>query len=192
MTGPLGVMVVDLDCRSAAMVEAVAALLFEGFRLASPGSWPTLESAREEVLESCGPGRISRVAVREDGAPVGWVGGIPGYGANVVELHPLVVAPGYRGRGIGRALVADLERLARGLGAHTLWLGSDDEQYQTSAGGVDLYPDVWRHIADLRDLRGHPLGFYLKCGFVVVGLLPDANGPGKPDIFLAKRVVRGS
>jgi hypothetical protein len=27
-------------------------------------------------------------------------------------------------------------------------------------------------------------------GFVVVGVLPDANGPGKPDMLMAKRVGR--
>jgi len=28
----------------------------------------------------------------------------------------------------------------------------------------------------------------MKLGFAIVGVLPDANGPGKPNILLAKRV----
>jgi hypothetical protein len=32
----------------------------------------------------------------------------------------------------------------------------------------------------------HPFEFYRKVGFVIVGLLPDANGYGKPDIFARK------
>jgi aminoglycoside 6'-N-acetyltransferase I len=32
--------------------------------------------------------------------------------------------------------------------------------------------------------------FYRKLGFVIVGVVPDANGPGKPDILMAKRVGR--
>jgi aminoglycoside 6'-N-acetyltransferase I len=30
--------------------------------------------------------------------------------------------------------------------------------------------------------------FYQKLGYVIVGVIPDANGPGKPDIMMAKRV----
>jgi len=30
--------------------------------------------------------------------------------------------------------------------------------------------------------------FYQKLGFVIVGVMPDANSFGKPDIYLAKRV----
>jgi aminoglycoside 6'-N-acetyltransferase I len=55
-------------------------------------------------------------------------------------------------------------------------------------GGVDLYPGVLQHISQISNLRDHPFEFYQKLGFEVVGIIPDANGPGKPDILMAKRV----
>ena len=64
----------------------------------------------------------------------------------------------------------------------------DDEDYQTSLSGIDLYPTPFEHLARIRNVRGHPYEFYLKVGFSLVGVLPDANGPGKPDIFMAKRL----
>ena len=134
------------------------------------------------------PGKVCRVARDADGRVLGWVGGRHAY-ARVWELHPLVVVPSAQGRGIGRALVADLEARVRERGALTLMLGSDDEDDMTTLGGVDLYPNVWTHIATIRNLRGHPFAFYQKCGFVIVGVVPDANELGKPDILMAKRVA---
>jgi aminoglycoside 6'-N-acetyltransferase I len=180
--------IVDLDCADEALGQRVAALLVEGFRESHPEAWPDLDAALAEVRESCAPDRISRVAVDDDGAVLGWIGGISQYDGNVWELHPLVVSVAHRRRGLGRALVADLEALARERGALTLWLGSDDESEQTSLSGVDLYPNVCRHIAGIRNLRDHPYEFYEKLGFVIVGVMPDANGRGKPDIYMAKRV----
>jgi aminoglycoside 6'-N-acetyltransferase I len=78
--------------------------------------------------------------------------------------------------------------MAANGGALTLQLGSDDEDEMTSLAGVDLYPDPLRHLAKLTNRKDHPFGFYLKCGYAVVGVVPDANGLGKPDILLAKRV----
>jgi aminoglycoside 6'-N-acetyltransferase I len=49
---------------------------------------------------------------------------------------------------------------------------------------------VLGHARRIRNLRRHPYGFYQKLGYVVVGVLPDANGRGRPDIFMAKRVAR--
>jgi len=87
------------------------------------------------------------------------------------------------------ALVQDLESFVVGRGALTLWLGSDDENDETSLSGVDLYSDVPASIRDLEKVRGeHPYEFYLRLGFRVTGVMPDANGRGKPDIFFAKRV----
>jgi len=80
----------------------------------------------------------------------------------------------------------------RARGVLTLWLGTDDEDDRTTLSRVDLYPDPLEHLARIRNLRGHPYEFYQKMGFVIVGVIPDANGWGKPDIFMAKRVGSGS
>lgn len=180
--------ITDLVAHDLAAVQQVAALLVEGFREQAPDAWPTLADALAEVHESFGADRLSRIAVDERGTVVGWVGGIRQYDGHVWELHPLVVAPAQRGRGIGRALVTDLEEQVRRRGALTLWLGTDDETGQTSLAGVDLYPAPWEQIARIRNLRRHPYEFYQRLGFAIVGVMPDANGLGKPDIFLAKRV----
>jgi aminoglycoside 6'-N-acetyltransferase I len=56
--------------------------------------------------------------------------------------------------------------------------------------GINLYPQVWDHLAHLRNLKRHPYEFYQKQGYMIVGVMPDANGLGKPDILMAKSVVR--
>ena len=99
-----------------------------------------------------------------------------------------MVHPDYQRRGVGRALVADLEDNVRRRGGTTIWLGADDENNQTSLGGIDMYPNVLDHLSNIRNLNNHPYEFYLKVGFTIVGVIPDANGPGKPDIMMAKRV----
>ena len=88
--------------------------------------------------------------------------------------------------------MADLEIQVQAQGGLTLWLGTDDEDDGTTLSNVDLYPNVWEHIADIRNLKGHSYEFYQKLGFVIVGVLPDANGLGKPDIFMAKRLSGGN
>jgi aminoglycoside 6'-N-acetyltransferase I len=180
--------IVDLRPDAVELVRQAAAVLVAAFAEHYPGSWDDLPSALAEVRESFGAGRISRVALDADGRVAGWIGAIRGYGGNAWELHPLAVRPDAQGRGVGRALVRDLEALARERGATTLYLGTDDEDGRTSVSGIDLYPDVLEHARHISNPGRHPYGFYEKLGFVVVGLLPDANGFGKPDILMAKRV----
>jgi aminoglycoside 6'-N-acetyltransferase I len=171
----------------AALIDPAAQLLLDAFR-GKTADWQDFESARAEVLESLAPDRISRVMVDASGAITGWIGAIVSYGGRVWEIHPLVVSPSHRRRGIGRALVADLEQLAASRGALTLWAGSDDENDETTLSGADLYADIPGALRTIRNLRDHPYEFYLRVGFSIAGVLPDANGRGKPDIFLAKRV----
>jgi aminoglycoside 6'-N-acetyltransferase I len=180
--------IADLHPEDTAAIEQAAHALVAGFRDQAPDAWPDLVEARSEVQQALEPGKVCRVARDADGRVLGWIGGQHSY-ARVWELHPLVVIPSAQRRGIGRALVADLEVQVRQRGGLTILLGSDDETDMTTLSGVDLYPDVWPHVANIRNLRGHPYEFYQKCGFVIVGVVPDANGLGKPDILMAKRVA---
>jgi aminoglycoside 6'-N-acetyltransferase I len=166
------------------LVDQVGLMLWEGFRVRWPEAWPDLASAAAEVEESLGEGRMSLVAVSAE-EPVGWVGAIPTYD-HAWELHPLVVAVGRQGEGIGRALVEELHQRIAKSGGGTIYLGTDDQDGSTSASGIDLYPDPLLHLAKLEG--DHPFQFYRKLGYVLVGIIPDANGPGQPDILMAKRI----
>jgi aminoglycoside 6'-N-acetyltransferase I len=181
--------IIDLTADNEQAIQQAAELLMIGFRDMAPDAWPNMEAALEEVREALEPGRICRIALDEAGNVTGWIGGIiGGYDNNVWELHPLVVHPDKQGQGIGRALVHDLEAQVKQRGALTLMLGTDDEMNMTSLSGVDLYDNLWDRIRHIRNLKNHPFSFYEKMGFTIVGVMPDANGPGKPDIYMAKQL----
>ena len=151
-------------------------------------AWNEYEEALAEVKETLQPERISRVAMDDTAKTLGWIAGRSNYGGNVWELHPLVVAPDHRNLGIGRALVRDFEQQVRARGGLTITLGTDDESGDTTLSGVDVYSDLAGHIKHFHVTGNHPAAFYDKLGFVITGVVPDANGTGKPDIYMSKRV----
>lgn len=178
--------IVDLFLMKEEAIKQVAILLFESFREHHPEAWSTLDSAMKEVQASLGKKRISRVAIDEKSQILGWIAAFEQYQGNVWELHPLVVRCDRRKQGIGSLLVKDLENCVQERGGLTLWVGTDDETNQTTLAGVNLYSHPWKHIVNLKNLNSHPYEFYQKCGFTIVGVMPDANGVGKPDIYMAK------
>jgi aminoglycoside 6'-N-acetyltransferase I len=176
----------DLIATDGPRIEQAARLLHLTF---SPlGVWTTMADARREVVESLSSDRISRVALTTEGAVIGWIGAIREYDGLVWQLHPIVVDEARRRRGVGRALVLDLEAIVTARGGLTLWAGSDDLVGETSLGGIDLYPAIPKALGEVRSWGRHPLPFYRRLGFHVIGVMPDANGPGRPDIFLGKRL----
>jgi aminoglycoside 6'-N-acetyltransferase I len=170
------------------LIQQAAQLLTDAFHEHWPEAWPTLDEALKEVHEMLEAERICRVAVDEQGNLLGIIGGIAGYDGHVWELHPLAVQPNMQDKGIGRALVEDFEEQVRLRGGLTITLGSDDEDDMTSLSGVNLFVNTWEKIRDIRNLKGHPFEFYQKMGYVITGVVPDANGIGKPDILMSKRV----
>ena len=171
------------------LIQQAAQLLVDAFREHWPDAWPTFEEGLKEVHEMLEFERICRAAVDEKGNLLGIIGGIPGYDGNVWELHPLAVQPSLQGQGIGRALVEDFEEQVHLKGGLTITLGSDDEDNMTSLSNVDLYENLWEKMRDIRNYKNHPFTFYQKMGYVITGVVPDANGRGKPDILMAKRII---
>lgn len=178
--------IIDLPKKRKFILET-AEILFLAFKEDWPDAWSTKQSAIEEVKRSLSKEKISRIAII-DNHVVGWIGGIPQYNGNVWELHPLVVRPDYQHRGIGKQLVQDFERKIKKRGGLVIWLGTDDENHMTTVSDIDLFPNVLEHLFAIKNLRNHPYEFYQKCGFSIVGIIPDANGRGKPDIYMAKKV----
>lgn len=154
-----------------------------------PSAYNAPGEAEAEVALRCADNDWLGYAAFEGERLVGWIGAIRTY-SHGWEIHPLVVAPDRQRRGIGSALMAALEERACREGVLTLFLGSDDDYGGTNLFGRDLWPDVVSHIAATEaTARGHALTFYRRHGYEIVGLLPDVNGGGRPDIMLAKQLT---
>jgi aminoglycoside 6'-N-acetyltransferase I len=189
MTLLQGMTLLDLAGAAPPCREQAARLLHEAFN--HPIGWPSLEAARREVATVLAQGFALAAVESGSNLVLGWIGGLPEYDGRVWELHPLVVHPEHRRRGIGRELVTAFEAEARARGGWTATLGTDDDAGITSLADRDLYDDIPRHIADLRaPAWEHPFLFYRRLGYVVTGVMPDANGRGRPDIYLSKPLRR--
>jgi len=164
-------------------IEQCAALLCVTF-----ACWDTMDNARREMDECLQDERFILAAVEND-TVIGFIGGRPEYNGHVWELHPLVVKRDLRCTGIGRQLVAAFETEAAARGGITAYLGTDDEDDSTSLSGCDLYENIYGKMANAANIERHPFEFYQKCGYAIVGVVPDANGCGKPDIMMAKRIA---
>ena len=168
--------------------KGIADLLLD-FRPAAHVAWQSSAEALQEVEESLGADkrRISIAAIDNDEV-VGWIAGLEFF-ASVVEIHPIVVKASSQKKGVGRFLLSGFEKRAGELGYTVVFAGTDDQNCSTSLGGVELYPDALEKLREIKDLKGNSFGFYQKCGYELIGVLPDANGKGKPDIWLAKTII---
>lgn len=177
-------MIVDLEDLTAAQLDGLVALTFDAGAEHSPGWLPDLASARETIEEE--RGKFVRVMLDGD-APIAWIAAAHDWG-RLWEIHPMIVARAHQRRGHGRTLVREVEAAARADGALTLTLSTSDMTNATSLSHVDLFDDPARRIRELALIKPHPVGFWLALGFSVVGVTPDAEGPGMPSISFAKRL----
>jgi len=152
-----------------------------------PLGWATLGDAFEEIMELLDKQDepCYLFAAVEDDVVIGWCGIMPNYGGRVYELHLIIVRRGWQRKGVGTALMCAAMDAAREKGGLTMTLGADDETNETSFGNVDLFDDLPRRINEFNAGK-HQSAFYMKLGFRIVGVVPNANGIGKPDIIFGK------
>lgn len=168
-----------------------AEILKDAFMAAGNSHWPDLEAAMHEVRECVAAPNIC-IGLCKGDKLLGWVGLRPMY-KTTWELHPLVVSPASQKSGIGRMLITELEKKAREQGIIGIVLGTDDEHDQTSLSQVDIDSEnILKEIAGIRNLNRHPFEFYKKCGYSIVGIIPNANGRRKPDIWMWKDISRNN
>jgi aminoglycoside 6'-N-acetyltransferase I len=162
-------------------ITGIAELLLESF----PHAYG--DCAAEEARSIISDDMIFIAAVAE-GRLVGFVGAIPQYGTTGWELHPIVIKQTHQFRGIGTKLMQALEQECLKRGGVMLYLGTDDEFGKTSLSNTDLFVETYSKMEHAVNLNKHPFEFYQKNGYKIVGVIPDANGAGKPDIIMAKRI----
>ncbi len=144
------------------------------------------EESEQEIKSLLKGKSLLYVAINKE--VIGFVGAIDTSYPAAYELHPLIVKVAWQRQGIGRKLLEVLEEDLANKGVLTLYLGTDDECFATSLSDGDLYQDTYQKLSCVKNYKDHPFGFYQKCGYTIVGVIPDANGLNKPDIIMAKRL----
>ena len=169
-------------------IKQAAEILYITFTGGDVNQWlKNQNEAFDEVRECIEKPNIC-VGIKSGNELIGWAGIRPMY-EKTWELHPMVVKNEFQRKGYGRALLNEMERIACLNGIIGLVAGSDDETFSTSLSEKEITGEnVFEEIKNIKNYKNHPFEFYRKCGFSIVGVIPNANGPQKPDIWLWKDV----
>lgn len=164
-------------------IEQCAALLISNFN-----TIPNMETALDIVRRSLDDSKINLISINDKNEILGWICGIENYNLHVWEIQPLVVKESFQNKGLGRLLLSEFDKEVYKRNGVTIILGIQDENHETSLSDVDIYDNTLKKIKKIKNLKHNPYEFYLKNGFTIVGVIPDSNGIGKPDILMSKRV----
>ncbi|MBW6411650.1 GNAT family N-acetyltransferase [Clostridium weizhouense] len=176
--------IIPLSLENKNYIKQCAMLLKTNFK-----DFYNIEIAKKAILNSIDEHKISIIAVDENNKVLGWICGVEEYNAHVWEIQPLVVRKENQGNGIGKLLICEFERLVALRGGITIILGTQDDNNSTSLSGKDIYTDIFKQIENIKNLKHNTYEFCLKLGYKIIGVIPDSNGIGKPDILMAKRVI---
>ena len=175
-----------LGQEDAALLRGVADLLVIAFPTLYAGD---VTRALADVVQFA-PEDRSLVARDSEGTPIGWLR-MEHFKRQVsAEIKLVAVHPTRRRQGVGRTLVMAAEERMRAIGCVTMLATVGDTRGRTNLYGVNVIEDAPRLLTHFACHANHPAGFFLNIGYRLVGLLPDAYGPGKHDLTLARRITK--
>lgn len=186
MTARTTLYTVDLlSQEDAALLRGVADLLV----VACPSLYDgDVTQALADVVQFA-PADLSLVARDPEGTPIGWLRAEHFRGQASAEIKLVAVHPARRRQEVARTLVMAAEERMSGNACVTMLATVGDTRGRTSLYGIDVTEDAPRLLAGFHCHADHPAGFFLRIGYRLVGLLPDAYGPGKHDLTLARRIT---
>lgn len=193
---PLHIEVRDFNAVDELQVQEGAALIQESMREFS-SAWPTFDASLGELLDAARREEgILLAAVSPAQRLCGMLSGAPEYVGQVLRVDLVAVTAEFQRRGVGRMLMQSLAEIGRNRGYHSLLARVPDEAGRTPLAGVELYPSPLAHLQALKEnLSGrnpaldHPVSFFLRLGFHLCGVVPDAHGCGRPEILLSRRIA---
>lgn len=180
--------IVDLCNEDDGVVEQVATLLMGGVFAHQSHTWTDKTTALDEIGESFEANHISRVGFDDSGKLLGWAAGYSIYNGYIWQVYPLALTA--FNLDIGHRLLQDFEEQVRAHGGLGILLSIDVELTLPTLHEKDLSTDPWQHIISLQHLDNHRIEFFRQLGFAIVGIIPNAQGRGKPNILLERSVAR--
>jgi aminoglycoside 6'-N-acetyltransferase I len=174
---------------SSKTMEQAANILIETFPKA--GMWTDIDKEKAlKTVNDCAADENICIGIKINDRLIGWVGLRPMY-EKTWELHPLAISPKFQGKGYGKILMNELENIARGKCIIGIFCGSDDESNKTSLSEKEITGEnIFEEIKNIKNKKNHPYEFYIKCGYSIIGIIPNANGHQKPDILLWKDISK--
>jgi len=169
------------------LIKEAEKMLIETFSKAN--MWPDLDKNKAaETVNKCLNDKNICLGITVNNSLIGWIGLRPMY-EKTWELHPMVVKNDCQKKGYGKILLKEAEKIARENGIIGIFIGSDDETNKTSLSDKEITGEnIFDEIKNIKNYKNHPFEFYIKCGYCIIGMIPNANGPKKPDILLWKDI----
>jgi len=147
------------------------------------------KSESKETILHLLRGKNRLFVAEESSRVIAFVGVLHHVFPKAYQIEPLIVEHQFRRQGIGGKLLELTEFKLKQEGIHTLFITAQDTESSTNLSGQDFYADNPLALLANIEYSNHPMRFYEKRGYHITGIIPDANGFGRPEYILSKRIL---